>query len=77
MCAMDRLRIGRSIHVLRIRRGLRQLDLAGAARISRAKVARAEAGDLLRMPIGDLLAVVEALSADLDVRIRWRGAGAP
>ncbi len=27
------------------------------------------------MPTGDLLAVVEALGADLEVRIRWRGEG--
>ncbi len=70
---MDLLRVGRSLRALRIRRRLRQEDLAAEARVSRAKVARAETGRILRLPLGDLVAVAAALGADVDIRLRWRG----
>jgi transcriptional regulator with XRE-family HTH domain len=70
---VDLLRLGRSVRALRIRRRLRQEDLAAEAGVSRAKVARAEAGRILRLPLGDLVAVAAALGADVDIRLRWRG----
>lgn len=70
---MDPLFIGRSFRALRIRRRLRQEDLAAEAKVSRAKVCRVETGRFVRMPVGDLAAIAAALGADLDVRLRWRG----
>jgi transcriptional regulator with XRE-family HTH domain len=72
---VDLLRVGRSLRALRIRRGYRQLDVAEAAGLSRAKVARIEAANLRRIPLGDLDAVAQALGADLELRIRWHGEG--
>ena len=51
------------------------MDLADAAGLSRSKVARVESGDVLRVPLGDLLTIAVALGADLDVFVRWRGEG--
>ena len=71
---MDRLRIARSVRAIRIRLGLRQADVAAAARVSRGFVSNVERG-LIGGDIGRLDAVCRALGADLDVRVRWRGEG--
>jgi len=72
---VDRLRIGRSIRVIRIRQGLRQLDLATAADVSRQFISNAERGVIRDSALGRLERVCEALGAELDVRVRWRGEG--
>jgi transcriptional regulator with XRE-family HTH domain len=72
---MDSLRIGRSLRALRIRRGLRQADVAAAAGVSRSQYGRIERGDLRGVPLDDVHAICRALQADLDVRIRWQGEG--
>lgn len=72
---MDALRLGRSLRVLRIRRRLRQQDVADHAGISPSQYSRIERGELSRMPLRDVEAVCAALGADLDVRVRWHGEG--
>jgi transcriptional regulator with XRE-family HTH domain len=72
---MDRLRLGRSVRALRIEAGWRQVDLAARSACSRTVISRIERGDVTGSTIGVLAAICAALSADLDVRIRWRGEG--
>ena len=71
---MDDLAAGRSIRIIRIRRGWRQADLAAAAGVSRAVVSRIERGDIDRMPLRMLRAVFE--EAGLRVLLDVRGTGA-
>lgn len=70
---MDALRLGRQFRALRIRRRLRQSDLAPLARLSRTKVSRIERGQILNMTLGDLDRAAAALGASLNVSLRWRG----
>jgi HTH-type transcriptional regulator / antitoxin HipB len=70
---VDLLRLGRSVRVLRIKRGLRQADLAAAAKVSRSQVARIEQGDSQSIPIGIVERVAARLGADVDLRLRWHG----
>jgi transcriptional regulator with XRE-family HTH domain len=70
---MDRIRFGRSVKSLRVRRSWRQLDLAVASGLSSSSVGRIEHGKIQRMAWGDLLAVAEALDGQLGLDFRWRG----
>src|SRR5881396_4090007 len=70
---MDRLRLGRSPRALRIRLGWRQADVAIAAGASRAFVSKVERGLIMHSDLDRLERICQALGADLDVRIRWRG----
>ena len=70
---MDRLRIARSIRTLRVRRAWTQRHLAAVSNVSRTFVSDVERGLVRYADIGRLEAVVAALGADLDVRVRWRG----
>jgi transcriptional regulator with XRE-family HTH domain len=70
---MDPIRFGRGIRALRRRRGWRQLDLASAARVSRATVARVELGGGPRLSLETLDRIAAALAARVDVRLTWNG----
>jgi transcriptional regulator with XRE-family HTH domain len=70
---VDALRVGRSIRALRLRRRLRQADVAARIHVSRSQVARIERGALDRVPLAHVVAVCAVLGADLDIRVRWRG----
>jgi len=70
---MNRLRLGRSPRALRIRLGWRQADVAIAAGASRAFVSKVERGLIMHSDLDRLERICQALGADLDVRIRWRG----
>jgi transcriptional regulator with XRE-family HTH domain len=70
---MDRLRLGRSLRALRIRLGWRQSDGAVAAGVSRAFISKVERGQIRHSDLDRLERVCQALGADLDVRVRWRG----
>ena len=72
---MDALRVGRSLRALRVRRRLRQADVAAKAGISRSQYSRIERGSLRGLPVGDLQSACAALGADMDVRVRWHGEG--
>ena len=71
----DPLGIGRSLRAIRIRLGLRQLDVAVRAGVSRSFVSNLERGLSRSADVGRIEAVCLALGADLDVRVRWRGEG--
>jgi transcriptional regulator with XRE-family HTH domain len=70
---MDLIRFGRSIRALRMRRKWRQIDLALAAHVSRAKVVRIELGQSDAMPVRDLDSVAQVLGARTDLRLSWNG----
>jgi len=72
---MDRWRFGRAVRALRRRRDWRQEDLAGRAGLSRSVAGRIERGEIQRIAWADLVAVVEALDARLELDLRWRGEG--
>lgn len=67
------MRLGRSLRALRIRRGLRQVDVATRVRLSRGTVSNVERGRLAGVSLRVLDRVASELGADIDVRIRWRG----
>jgi transcriptional regulator with XRE-family HTH domain len=58
-----------------VRLGLRQVDVAARARVSRSFVSNLERGLSRSTDVARIEAVCAALGADLDVRIRWRGEG--
>lgn len=70
---MDAHRIGRSLRVIRIRLGLRQVDVAERARLSRSYVSKVERGLLGTTDFEPVERLCRTLGADLDVRVRWRG----
>ena len=72
---MDRWRFGRAIRALRRRRDWRQEDLASKAGLSRSVAGRIERGEIQRIAWADLVALVEALDARLELDLRWRGEG--
>jgi transcriptional regulator with XRE-family HTH domain len=55
--------------------GLRQIDCATRARVSRSFVSKLERGQFRSTDLGRVEAVCAGLGADLDVRVRWRGEG--
>jgi transcriptional regulator with XRE-family HTH domain len=71
----DPLRIGRSLRAIRIRLGIRQVDVAVRAGVSRSFVSNLERGLSRSTDVSRIEAVCLALGADLDVRVRWRGEG--
>jgi transcriptional regulator with XRE-family HTH domain len=71
---MDDVRIGNSLRVLRVRKRLRQTDVARRAAVGREVVSRLERGGLGRTPVATLRAVATALGASVDIRLRWQGA---
>ncbi|HEU0244319.1 MAG TPA: helix-turn-helix domain-containing protein [Candidatus Limnocylindrales bacterium] len=71
---MDDLAVGRILRAVRVRRGLRQSDLAAAAGVSQSTVSRLERGVLGPVPISKLRAVAEALEVRATVRLHGTGA---
>ncbi len=71
---MDFVRVGRVFRAIRLRQGLRQVDVAAKARVSPAVVWRIEHGRLEEVSVPALVRVAEALEVRLDLVPRWRGA---
>ena len=71
--AMDDLRIGAAFRAVRIRRRLRQVDVAERAGVSRAFVSLVERGHLDRVSLGTLRTLGRALDIRIDAIARWRG----
>jgi transcriptional regulator with XRE-family HTH domain len=70
---VDDPRIGRSLRLLRQRRGWRQRDLAQAAGISQSTIATVEAGHVGTLSLSTLRKVFGAVGASFDSTVRWRG----
>jgi len=71
---VDDVAIGNTLRVIRVRRGLRQADVARRAGVSRQLVGHIENGLAGRYPLGTVRSVAGGLGAQLDVRVRYRGA---
>lgn len=71
---MDDARLGRTIRVLRQRRGWRQEDLGRRCGLSRSAISDIERGRADRYTIASIRQVLRALDADGELAVRW---GAP
>jgi transcriptional regulator with XRE-family HTH domain len=71
---VDDQRLGALIRVLRIRRGLRQIDVAILAGVSDATVSRVERGHLESLSLASLRRISRVLEARLDLSI-WTRSG--
>ena len=71
---MDDQRVGALLRILRIRRGLRQIDVAVLAGVSDATVSRIERGQLEQLSVAVLRRVTRVLEARLDLGL-WTRAG--
>lgn len=69
---MDDQRLGGLVRVLRIRRGLRQVDIAVLAGVSDQTVSRIERGHLDSLSVNAIRRVMRVLEARLDLTIRSR-----
>jgi transcriptional regulator with XRE-family HTH domain len=74
---MEDVQVGLVIRAVRIRRGLRQEDVARAAGVSVAFVSRVERGDLGPASARLLRRVAEAVGVSLTFAPRWRGVELP
>ena len=70
---MDDVRVGAVMRAVRIRRRLRQADVADAAGISRAMVSMIESGHLEQMSLRSIRRVGAALGVSVPFSPRWRG----
>jgi transcriptional regulator with XRE-family HTH domain len=72
---MDDARIGRSLWVLRRRRGLRQTDVAAAAGVSQSAISKAERGHIATLSLTTLRRFFAAVDAGFEGSVIWRGGG--
>jgi transcriptional regulator with XRE-family HTH domain len=72
---MDHVRLGSALRSIRLELRLRQIDVAGRAGVCQQTVSSVEAGRWSRLSVEALEAVADALGAQLQVGIRWRGPG--
>jgi transcriptional regulator with XRE-family HTH domain len=72
--AMDDVRIGNTLRVIRIRKHLRQCDVARRAGVSRQVVGRLENGYAGRYTLDTIRSIANALGARYDGRLHYRGA---
>ncbi|HYU50653.1 MAG TPA: helix-turn-helix domain-containing protein [Candidatus Limnocylindria bacterium] len=66
--------VGAAVRAVRIRRGLRQFDVAAAAGMSAPTVSRIERGHLEEVGLSAVRTVSGVLDIKVDVVVRWRGA---
>ena len=71
---MDDVRIGNTLRVIRIRKRLRQTDVARRAGVSRQVIGRLENGAVGRYPLDTVRGVATSLGIRLEVQARWQGA---
>ena len=71
---MDDERIGAALRMIRMRRRLRQSDVAALAGVPRENLVLIERGELVGVAWGRVRAVVAALGANLTTELRWHGA---
>jgi transcriptional regulator with XRE-family HTH domain len=71
--SMDDLRVGTLLRAVRLRRGLRQADVARLAGVSQKLVSLAEAGRLDQLTVRSFRAIGKAVDVGLPFDPRWRG----
>lgn len=69
---MDDQRVGSALRAIRIKRGLRQADVARAAGLSAATISRLERGHVEAFTLESIRAVAKALDVRMDLTPRWR-----
>ena len=69
---MDDLRLGSALRSVRVRKRLRQIDVAARAGVSDSLISRMERGHLDEMTVGSIRAVATALEIRIDLTARWR-----
>ena len=74
---MEDIRVGSSIRAVRLRRGLRQADVAALAGVSQATVSLVERGHLEGLTVACVRSVARAVDVGLPFEPRWRGADLP
>jgi transcriptional regulator with XRE-family HTH domain len=70
---MDHAKLGSQMRAVRIRRRLRQADVASMSGVSRATVARLENGQLRAVTLGTLMRVLDALGMVCRITLQWHG----
>jgi transcriptional regulator with XRE-family HTH domain len=70
---MDDVRVGRLLRALRRRRGLRQFDVALAARVAQSTVSLIERGHLDRLSLRTVRTVFAVVDARFEGSVSWRG----
>jgi transcriptional regulator with XRE-family HTH domain len=70
---VDDQRVGAAFRAVRLKRRLRQTDVAAKAGVSRGLVSLIERGHLDRVALAGLRRVAAALEIRIDVTARWRG----
>jgi transcriptional regulator with XRE-family HTH domain len=70
---MDDARVGGALRAVRIRRGLRQQDVAREAGVSQNTISRAERGLVNGMTLDRIRAIGQAVGVMIDLQPRWRG----
>jgi transcriptional regulator with XRE-family HTH domain len=70
---MDDLQVGRTLRALRLRRGLRQRDVAAASQVSQQLISLVERGHASSLSLRVLRRVAEVLDLRLALRGEWRG----
>jgi transcriptional regulator with XRE-family HTH domain len=72
---MDDERIGRTILVLRQKRGWRQQDLGARAAVSESAISAMERGRIDQFTLATVRRVLRALDASASLDVRWHGRG--
>ncbi len=70
---VDDQQLGRLIRAVRLRRRMRQVDLASAASLSHATVSLVERGHCRKLSLETLRGIASALDVRIEVAARWRG----
>jgi transcriptional regulator with XRE-family HTH domain len=66
--------IGRAFRAVRIKKGLRQSDVAEAAGVSQQTVSKVEGGRFARLSVDVMRRVATAIDARVEIEFRWQGA---
>jgi transcriptional regulator with XRE-family HTH domain len=74
---VEDIRVGSAIRAVRLRRGLKQSDVAALAGVSQPTVSLVERGNLGALTVAALRSVARALDVWLPFEPRWRGAELP
>lgn len=72
---MDDIRVGMALRALRLRAGIRQIDVARTAGVSQSLVSAVECGRLAAVPVRTLRRIFAAVGAGFDGQVIWRGPG--
>jgi transcriptional regulator with XRE-family HTH domain len=73
IACMDDVRVGRALRALRLRRGLRQADVAAAAGLAQSTISLVERGHWSTLSIRTIRGVFAVVDARVEGQLTWRG----